>query len=356
MPSTPQRRYEFELWINGSLVGDISDLAKDRKFSLKRNDSEELSFEMDLTAFEAYCASLGKVPQELLECYVTDIRVKREGSYYFGVHVVELDPVLNAAGASMGVRATGFLDLFADRYVTKSYPGEERTDIARDLLAETQSGDSTNDFGVTNGAQQYNTGITDTERNYVDQNVKEAEINLTQLQDGAYDFNFTYDRKFETYEQIGSDRSGNKFTYPYNIGSLSAPRSAIGLANSIIGKGSGIGEETLRSEQSDSDSLGNYKKREKILTFNSISVQETLDNNVAAEVERRKDILQIPKLSLNNTLCDLSIIGIGDRVPVEVQGHPAIQVDGTYRIEQINVSLDDNDAEDISLLVDNFGL
>lgn len=356
MPSTPQRRYELELWINGSLVGDISELAKDRTFSLKRNDSEELTFNMDLTAFEAYCAELGKAPQELLEAYVTDIRVKRLGLYYFGVHVVELDPLLNAAGASLGVKATGFLDLFADRYVTKNYDGEERTDIARDLFVETQSGDATNDFGVIAGAQQYNTGITDTERDYIDQNVKDAEINLTQLQDGNYDFRFTYDRQFETYEQIGSDRPNNKFTFPYNIGSLSAPRSAIGLANYIIGLGSGIGEETLRSEQSDTISRGNYKTRQKILTFNSVSSQDILDNNTGAEVARRKDILQIPKLSLNNTLCDLGVIGVGDRVPVEVQGHPAIQIDGTYRIEQINVSLDDNDAEDITLLVDNFGL
>lgn len=355
MPNTPQKKYELELWINGVQVGDISRLAKERSYVLRRNASEDLKFTMDLTAFERYCAQAGRSPLATLEPYVTDIRVKRMGEYLFGVQVVELDYDLGVGGVKMSVRATGFLDLFKDRYLTKTYSAEESTAIWRDAIAETQSGGTADDFGVTAGVQQYTT-IIDRDRELVDQNIRDLLVNLTSLEDGNFDFRFNYDRSYEIFEQIGSDRAGNKFTYPYNISSAKVPRSALNLYNYIIGLGSGFGEEALRSIQEDSASRLNYKTRQKIVTFNSVTEQTTLDENATAYLARVKDILMLPTVKTNGEFCDLSIIGVGDRVPVEVQGHAAIPLDGTYRIEQIECSLDDNDAEDISLTIDNFGL
>lgn len=361
MPTTPQQKYELELWINGVQVGDISRIAKSRSFTLRRNASEDLKFTMDLTAFERYCALAGRQPMATLEPYVTDIRVKRMGQYLFGVQVVELNYNLAASGISMEVRATGFLDLFKDRYITKTYTAEEATAIWRDAIDETQSGDPTNDFGVTPGVQQYTTAVP-RDRELVDQNVRDLLINMTALVDGNFDFKFNYDRSYEIFEQIGSNRPGNKFTYPYNISSASVPRSALNLYNYIIGLGSGFGEETLRSEYpanagaADAASRLNYKTRQKIVTFNSVTEQTTLDENTSAYLQRVKDILMLPSIKTNGEFCDLSVIGVGDRVPVEVQGHAAIPLNDTYRIEQIECSLDDNDAEDISLTIDNFGL
>lgn len=355
MPSTPQQKYELELWINGVQVGDISRLAKDRAFTLRRNASEDLKFTMDLTAFESYCAAAGRSPLATLEPYVTDIRVKRMGAYLFGVQVVELNYNLDAGGIKMQCRATGFLDLFKDRYLTKTYTAEEATAIWRDAIAETQSGDTSNDFGVEEGDQQYVTAFL-RDRQYVDQNVRDLLINLTSLVDGNFDFRFNHDRTYEIFEQIGSDRPGNKFTYPYNISSASVPRTALNLYNYIIGLGSGFGEEALRSIQEDAASRLNYKTRQKIVTFNSITELETLDENTDAYLQRVKEILMLPSIKTNGEFCDLSVIGVGDRVPVEVQGHAALPLNDTYRIEQIDCSLDDNDAEDISLTIDNFGL
>lgn len=355
MPITPQQKYELELWVNGVQVGDISRIAKNRSFSIRRNASEDLKFEMDLGAFERYCEAAGRSPLATLEPYVTDIRVKRMGQYLFGVQVVELNYTLDESGIRMQCRATGFLDLFKDRYITKTYSSEESTEIWRDAIDETQSGDATNDFGVTAGPQQYTTAVS-RDREYVDQNVRDLLVNLTNLVDGNFDFRFNYDRTYEIFEQIGSNRPGNKFTYPYNISSASVPRTALNLFNYIIGLGSGFGEEALRSIQADNDSRLNYKTRQKIVTFNSISIQETLDDNTSAYLQRVKDILMLPSIKTSGEFCDLSVIGVGDRVPVEVQGHAALPLNETYRIEQIDCSLDENDAEDISLTIDNFGL
>lgn len=352
---TPTLKYEFELWINGSQVGDITKLMQNRRFALTRNASEELSFDMSLTAFEDYCEELGAEPQAVLEAYVTDIRVKRNGSYYFGVHVVDMQYNLEEGGITVNVRATGFLDLFADRYVTKTYTATERVAIALDLMAETQSGDSTNDFGVDPGAQQYDTGLN-SDREYVDQNVRDAIINLTNLSDGQFDFRFNYDRSFETFEQIGADRPDNKFTYPYNIKSGKVAHTATNLFNYIIGLGSGFGEEALRTVTADPVSRGNYKTRQKIISFNSVTEQQTLDENTYAYLQKVKDILELPTFNVSGAFANLDIIGVGDRIPIEVLGHSALPLNGNYRIEKLAVDLDQNDAESIAITVDNYGL
>jgi len=353
---TPTPKYELELWINGAQVGDITKLAKNRSFELVRNGSEQLSFSMSLTAWEEYCADLGAVPQAVLEAYVTDIRVKRNGSYYFGVHVVDMAYALAESGITLEVKATGFFDLFADRYVTKTYTQEERVAIFLDLINETQdTGNPDDDFGVVPGPLQYDTGLL-SDREYVDQNVRDGGTNLTNLSDGNFDFRFNYDRSVETFAQIGSDRPDSKFTYPYNIKSGKVAHTATSLWNYIIGLGSGFGEEALRTITADPTSRGNHKTRQKIVSFNSVTEQQTLDENTYAYLQKVKDILELPTFNISGALANLDFLGVGDRIPVEVVGHPALPLNGTYRIEKIAVTLDDNDAEDIAITVDNYGL
>jgi hypothetical protein len=352
---TPTLKYEFELWINGVQVGDITKLMQNRRFSFTRNGSEELSFLMSLTAFEQYCDDLGAVPQAVLEAYVTDIRVKRNGNYLFGVHVVDMQYNLNQGEINVEVKATGFLDLLADRYVTKDYTATERVAIALDLIATTQAGDTTNDFGIDPGTQQYSTGLL-SDRSYTDQNVRDALVNLTNLSDGQFDFRFNYDRSIETFAQIGSNRPDNRFTYPYNITGGRVTHTATNLWNYIIGLGSGFGEEALRTVTADPVSRGNHKTRQKIVSFNSVTEQQTLDENTYAYLQKVKDILELPTFNVSGAFANLDILSVGDRVPVEVQGHPALPLNGTYRIEKMDVNLDENDAENIAITVDNYGL
>lgn len=345
-------KYELELWINNVLVGDISKLAQQRSFTIKRNDREELSFTLDVRAFESYCASMNRQPVEVLEAYVTDVRVKRNGKYLFGVQVVDMEYTFAEEGASVVVRCTGFLDLFMDRYVTKSYSQVDGTGIARDLIAETQA--VMGSFGVGNGVSQDSGVLRD--RNYVDQNVKDGIINLTNLMDGNFDFKFLADRTFETYLQMGATRDNLRFTYPYNIKSMTVPRTALNLHNYIIALGSGFGEETLRSEAGDTASRLNYGTRQKIVSFNSVSQQETLDQHAVSEVLLRKDVLMLPKLTVSGEFCDLNTVWVGDIIPVSTQGYTSLPLEGLFKIEQITCSLDANDAENIDLIVDNYEL
>lgn len=146
-----------------------------------------------------------------------------------------------------------------------------------------------------------------------------------------------------------------RLTYPYNIKSISTPKTAVNLYNYTIGLGSGFGEETLRAEIGDNDSRLNYGTRMRIVSFNSIDDIDVLEQNVIAENDRTKNLLIMPKLTVSGEFLDLNSVWVGDRIPVEVLGHPSLPLNDIYRIEQIGVKLDDNDAEDIDLTVDNYG-
>lgn len=347
-----QPKYELELWINDVLVGDISKLAQNRSFTVKRNDREELSFTLDVKAFEAYCATLGSEPVEVLEAYVTDVRVKRNGAYLFGVQVVDMQYTFEQGGARVDIKCTGFLDLMMDRYVTVSYEQVDAAGIARELIAETQA--IMGDFGIVNGISQ-DAGVV-RDRDYIDQNVKDAIINLTNLSDGNFDFKFNADRSFDTYTVQGGIRNDIKFTYPYNVKSLTVPRTALNLYNYIIALGSGFGEETLRAEAGDTASRLNYGTRQKILSYNSIISQDVLNQQAVSDVLLRKDILMLPKLKVSGEFCDLNTLWVGDIIPVQLQNFASPPLDGLFKIEQITCSLDENDGEDIDLIVDNYGL
>lgn len=354
------KKYTFELWsIQGIKVADISDLAKQRKYTLERNEAELLEFTLDLDAFEAFCASINTPPRNVLAPYQTEVKVKRDGQYLFGTQVVDCPIELSQNGSTINVKCTGYLNLFKDRYVTVAYEQDDATTIAGALLMETQA-QTNGSVGVTLDAVQYATGVL-RDRNYERDNVKSALQNLTALIDGNFDFDFTHDKKFRTFAQIGSVRSDIELVYGgdgSNVKTATIERSGANLFNKLIGLGSGFGADQITSVQGDSTSQIAYYLREKIEQFNSVSEQTTLDQNVAARKEMYKDLLEIPKITITGNEVGNTFLGIGDRVPVYIREHTFVDnVFGLYRIEKMAVTIDDNDFEsDIALYFDNLGV
>lgn len=349
-------RYEIELFSrSGVLIADISRYVKNLSFSLQRNEAEQLSFSMNLDAFEAQALDIGTNPLGMLGPYQTDVKVKRNGEYLFGAHVGNIEVSLGEIENIINVRAFGYLNLLIDRFVTKTYTATDAVDISWDLIDETQS-QTNGDMGITQGATQTTTVPRD--RTYVRQNVKQAIVNLTNLVDGNFDFEFTADREFNTYTMIGSDQSATlQFIYPGNIREVTIPRDALALFNKIYGLGSGFGDEALTSTQVDNDSQLNYGVHEKISTFNSVIEQETLDDNTAGELNLRKNLLEIPQMTVSGEDFDLNSYGVGDRVTVRIENYPLLStVNGIYRIEKIDVSVDEDESEDIRVSFDNLNV
>lgn len=374
------RLYELELWTSsGVRMADISSLAQNRTYTLERNEAEELSFDLDMYAFEAFAAAMNTDPKVLITPYQTDVLVKRDGQYLFGVQVDDVifnltnDPATMTEGSmsngpdtfspSVTITGHGYLNLFKDRYVTITYTGNERCFIAGDLITQAQAA-TNGDVGVTLAATQYSTGIDDTTRTYTRDNVKTSLQNLTTLVDGRFDFGFSFDKQFQCYGQIGSLRTDLQFTYggpDSNVAGFYMERTATSLFNEIIGLGSGFGADQLVSDPATSgdvtSQLANYLRQD-IKQYNSVVEQDTLDQDAAADLSLEKDLLEIPQITVTGKeLENVPFLGVGDRIPIRSVGHPFLDINGLYRIEKMTVTIDDNDFENsIQLYFDNYAV
>lgn len=358
-------KYEIELWKgNGIQVADVGHLAQGISFSMERNEAEEVGFSLDMQSFEGYCQRIGEYPRNILEPYVTDIKIRRKGTYLLGAQVQSLQPAGDDKSTKVNsVKASGYLNLLKDLYISKTYGVEttpsswvDAAQIARDVLATAQTKQRGN-YGIILGTNQFNTGVG-RYRAYIDQNAKEAIVNLTNLENGKFDFSFSYDRKFQTWQWLGDDRPDVSLTYPGNIKSIDADRSALTLYNAVTGIGSvpeGSPTDTppIKSYAEDLTSQLTYGRREKVVSFSSVKEQATLDQNTKAYLLEHKDIIQLPDITVDGSSVDLLDVMAGNRVMVRVENHPFMDnINGQYRIEKTSVSLDKNYSETITLTFD----
>lgn len=344
-------RYAFEI-VNpaGELVADFTGRAFARRLTLSRNEAEDIFFVMDLNEFERYCDLLDLEPQNVLAVYQNEVRVKRGLNYICGGQLSYIESRINQDRQVIEVRATGFLNLFKDRYtdVERIFTAEEATTIASTLIDESQALDN-GDFGVTMGVMAT---VGDHDRTYRRTNIKDALQALTRVQTNAFDFEFTYDKVFNTYESIGSNRPDIIFEFPGNIKSIGVPLDATGVANQIIVLGSGFGEEAaIQVTVDDEASQLNYKLRQKIITPNSVQEADTLTDHGNAELSAWSVPFELPSIEVDGNLVPyVGDYGIGDRVRVRIENYKMLEhIDAVYRIEKIDISVDDNDNENVKL-------
>ena len=215
-------------------------------------------------------------------------------------------------------------------------------------------------------------GYTDREFNYELQNVKDAIMDLTQMGEDYFEFEFTPDRIFNTYDRKGSDRTDIEIYYPGNVYSMTVDRSAADLANKIQEIGSGIGDERLEVVASNTSSRQLYGTRESVVTQNNVSLEDTLQGLAQGELDNRGTLkpevsVQIQDGSIN---CgniqtgDVLALRIGDylgilgqqtnpltRVQLELLG----DVEGWYRVKQIQARIAQDGGESLTLQLEYSG-
>ena len=127
--------YTIEIWNwhTGKYVADISKiLTSELEIEWVLDDVESVSFSIDLVQFKKMCQLMGVEPQEVLTPYVHDIRIRRNGQYILGAQVVETNiQINNDSPSTIEVRATGFLNLFKDQYITEAWSGYTYAQLAR---------------------------------------------------------------------------------------------------------------------------------------------------------------------------------------------------------------------------------
>lgn len=349
-------RYEIEVWNkSGVKLGDIRHLCRNLTWSKQRNEAEEVSFDMDMAEYERYLDRIGvQNPREFIDVLSTDIRIKRDGRYILGANITMIDMQTSNPSVSMSVKASGYLNFFKTAYADIAYTNTPQGDIAWGVLEAYQSKNGA-DYGIASGGD-FGSNEIKRDRNFIRKNIKDF---LQQLSNviGGLDFEFTADKKFKTYKAIGSHRPDIKLIYPDNIDSFSVSRDGSMVSNYIHALGSGNGDDAIQTSVEDNNSLDNYYRHETVKTFNSVTQLSTLQENANGILEITKDVMELPKLTIHDGILDLNDVGIGDTVYVELTGYKSIShIAGDYRIEKIEVSVDDNDAETIQITFDGINV
>ena len=493
--------YTIEIWNwhTGKYIADISKiLTSELEIEWVLDDVESVSFSIDLVQFKKMCQLMGVEPQEVLTPYVHDIRIRRNGQYILGAQVVETNiQINNDSPSTIEVRATGFLNLFKDQYITEAWSGYTYAQIARKLIqgaqrpenltknptadidasywlcpagsmarttvaADVHSGDgairvtlasagwlgsgtqidmdsgkqikvdvwvkgisgqtisirerslvtiSSNqktigtvsgngswqhftanyttqfdngyiyieqqsstklciddcyiylhdeyeqdlcDLNVSLGFDTASTSQNDERQvDYQLQNIKDALINLTCMEDDNFDFSFAPDRTFNCYERKGSDKLDIEALYPGNIHSMKITRSASNLSNKIINIGSGIGDERLQVTTSDTISRQTYGTRESVVTRNNVQLTDTLYAQGMGDLRDRKDPTNLPKVTIRDGSINPSNIEVGDCIIVKVEGDEYLgTINGLYRVVQFEISVDLEAVETVNLTLE----
>ncbi len=361
----PQRsRYTIEI-VNssGQLVADVSGIATGRRYTVRRNRAETINLSFDLGEATRLARALGLSFTQLFAPGVNEVRVMRGARPMVGGQIVYVEPQLTADSRTMEVRATGFLDLFKDRYMLPTFPGtNERgetvynaTDmgaVAWDIISKTQA--LTNgSFGVTQGTIQASRLMGETYQPFAT-NIKDILIGLTERINGI-DFAFTPEKVFNVYYPgLGTDKTELLFSYPGNIQEISAPIDATEIVNLSINRGSGNGldQQIIRSRL-DLATQPTYSRRERIDDYPSINVAATLDEKGEETLRRFATPTRIPQVTLDGAADPpLGSYWMGDRVRFAVNDPAFAELDGqSWRINEIDVTVSDLDHERVTLKV-----
>lgn len=350
--------YELEIWDkSGVVLGDIRPLCSGLSWSKTLNGSESLSFTIDLARFETYLASIGVTanPYEFMEAGRTDIRVKRNGTYILGANVYRITYMTADPSVLMEVQCVGYLNFYKTQYVTASFSNTPQQDILWGLISACNA-KTGGDYGIRQGTHVGE--VVNRDRNYTR---KEVALAIQQMSEviGGCDFAFTPDKLFNTWDKRGSYRKDVVLSYGKdgNIQNFKFNRSIEKVANFIYGLGSGNGEDAIQATAEDAESEGYLYRREKILTWNSVTVQETLDEHTDSALHLIKDVIELPTITVRDGALDLSVVDVGDTIVVDLNVNLSLEhIDGDYRIQTIECMVDDNDCETTTVSFDDIDI
>lgn len=352
-------KYEIEVWDKtGGKLADIRPICQNLQWSRTRNDAETLSFEINQYLYNRLVNALGykNNPLSFMEAGRTDLRVKRNGQYLFGANLISIAYSGDTNTVKKTINATGYLNYFSKRYFTGSYTNQYQEDILWDVIEQVESVDN-GDYGVRLGNVIGGNQVR-RDRTYSEKEVKSLFQQMSEVINGP-DFEFTADKKLNIYAAQGVYRPSLRLAYPGDIAGFSWTRSVENIANQVIGKGSGNGDDAVSATATDNEGAGYCYLRQKIATYNSVEQETTLQQNINAVVAQGSMPFEVPSLTIQNDVLDLNQLGVGDTVMVDMSGAgdaELARINGPYRIEQISCAVDSNDSESVTLTFDDYNI
>lgn len=343
-------RYLVELLdTSGNPFQDVTMYCKQLQYTITRNNPETITTYFDLYEMDALARSIGMDIVSMLEVSRIGIRVTR-----FGVPVVagEITYVRGIADVHqhwLEVRARGWFSILEKRFTASSrvFTATDAGTIASTLINETNAVNAT---GITIGGIQATVNRT---RTYEYKQVAEAIIQETEVL-GGFDFEVTPLKVFNVYAQQGST-TPIQFEYGKDVKVLSAPIDGSKIANEVIARGQGNGSQQLVVTVDDAGSQTGYKLRQNVASYSDVKETATLTQHAQEDLRSFATPFIVPQITLYENMDatqptlkrdfwvgDLFTVTALDKFFSVLQG-------GTYRIDAIDVNVDENDVEQIGI-------
>lgn len=364
-------KYEVQLRINGTLIGDVSQIAQNLKWVRRRTKVgvDEIDFTLNDVLFQRWLVARGTDISTVLKPLALDCRIVRDGVAVCGGFLATM-PAYQPRGTSadLQLRFDGYLNFLAGVYI---YPIGTVTgrmgELIRDQIAaaDTRAQNAGKAFGFTAGVISTMNQVTQTFDNY--KSVKEFIVERCDNVSGAGQFD-VYFHPDRTYDVLSDPNFGEVITdwtayYPTRLNGVSATSISAqevgGFASSVIGIGAGeISSDpsqntVITSIQTNSEAVAEYGYVETILQDSSVSLQNTLDNNTEALLAESSSPIWQPQVTFSGRQVAPTPDGekkmwIGDTITIINEEDMTGMTNGAFRINELSVSREATGAETIT--------
>lgn len=369
--------YEVKLYLNGTLIGDCREIAQNLKWVRRRTKvgADEIDFTLNDVLFNEWCVARNTTIYSMLKPYALECRIVRNGIEIVGGFLATMPAYSpNGTSANLAMRFDGFLNLLAGVYIYPIGTVNGRMDALIQRFigeADTRATTAGKGFGFTAGELEQLPSIEHTFDNY--KATKDWFCDRCDNTTGAGPFDIIFDAD-KTYNVYSQANAGDIITdwvanYPASINFTSATSisagEVAGFASSIIGLGSGevssnATENTaITSFITNSEKVAEYGYVEALVQNSSVSVQETLDNNVATSLAIKSKVIWEPQITLIGRQVEPKPAGsnkiwICDIITIKNTEDLTGMTSGQFRVNELSVSISKNGSETIKPVLERY--
>lgn len=370
MITTPT--YEVNLYLNGTIIGDVRKLAQGLEWSKRRTRTgvDTIDFTVNDVLLAQWCVGRGVTINDLLKPIALECRVVRNGVPVVGgflATVPAYSPMQTSA--NLALRFDGFLNLLDGVYLA---PGSAVTGKMGALIedwityADNKAESYGKAYGFTAGTISDMASVTQTFENYT--SVKHVIVNRCDNITGAgpFDIYFHPDKTYDIFKdnEFGDVIDDYIIYYPARLNNTSAvdisAQEVSGFASAVLGVGAGeISEdgssssEAPTSFQVNEDAVQEFGYFETVLQESSVSVQDTLDKNTASKLATTSSGIWQPQVQLMGnqiapTPSGETKIWVGDTVTIQNNEDLTGMTSGQFRVNELVVKVTATNAETVT--------
>ena len=363
--------YRVELRIDGTLIGDVRQLAQNLTWVRRRTKVgvDSISFTINDVLFNNWLKERNTDINNVLKPMALDCRIIRDGVAVMGGFLATMPSYRpNGTSANLELQFDGYLNYLGGVYVrpigtiTKQL---SQMIVDRINEAETRATSAGKGFGLTAGAISNLASVEQTFDNYktVKEFIAERSDNVSGA--GPFDMFFHPDRSYDITpdSSFGDIITDYTIYYPTIQNGVSATSIAAnevsGFASHVIGIGAGeISSEAdkntvITSEATDYDAVAEYGYSETLLQDSSVSVQATLNANTATRLSNTSSVIWEPNITLiGRQVAPMPNgerkIWIGDTITIINREDLTGMTSGAFRVNELAVKVSATNAEDIT--------